>query len=722
MSLPNPPVPLDGHCSAIYNNSLYTYQWNAFQSLALQEGGTWSQLPMGVALNGSRCVLGTSAGQDTMFIVGGVTNSSEDSYRGLQWYTFGDRKWTSSQNEQSVTQNRQMHGVAYLNDTSSILVYSGFQDDSNTISSQTFTVSTQQPYIMKSFPASSPPGMSPIMLPWNSSHAVMVGGSPSNKEVWVFSEATGWQQLDVALPDSVADMTKVQAALVQGDSGAKAIELFDMSTSPNSITALLIQPANSNSKTVEIVPPGKESSIRQRRDVNLSNWPAYNGTLAPTAQRTGFSLAQSPSGLVVVSGGQNATTNDPFCMFNQTGNTWISSKQFFGVQNPILSGGTPSATSAPTIPASPAAATSAPAAGGVGNDNSRVILGAVLGSLFGFLAILVLALLLLRYMKTKRQARGRDLSSFPPDTKHQMEFDDSAAVAGFNRSKQGSGSSRGSEGAKRGFFHKASGSAASVLGKKISSPRLVSESPSPDNNYLTVHPQGAGRIERRGDEGWSRYFSNGNGNNETNCGVALEGSGPTDSTSRNTQYTNSDYESDSRVDSYRHESADVAPLNFRSSGYPQSEESWERSRFHPQSQDVSKNFKPGTAVSHVSEEPDDFLDPASSSSGTQGWDPIGASDGQSTFEQRPASSIYAESFNYHHPGERVHLGSFPAVPTSRPTTNNGNSWQQSPEDTRGLRTMATKDFGAGSQQEPRSAGDASGQARHEDMSWLNLGR
>ena len=735
MSLPTPPVSLDGHCSAIYNNTLYTYQWNAFQSLPLQEGGTWSQLPMGVALNGSKCVLGTSAGQDAMFVVGGTTNSSDNSYRGLQWYKFGDTRWTSEQSDQSVTQNRQMHGAAYLNDTSSILVYSGFQDDSYTMSSQTFTVSTSGPYVMKSFPASSPPVMSPTVLPWNSSHAVMVGGNPTNKEVWVFGEATGWQQLDVTLPDSIADMTKVQAALVQGTNGAKALELFDMSTSPNSITALLIQSANSNSKAVQVVPSGKVGpSTLQPRDVDLSAWPAYNGTLAPAAQRNGSSLAQSPSGLVVVSGGENSSTNDPFCMFNQTGNTWISSKQFFGVQDPILSG-SPSSTPAPSIPASPAATTSAPATAGVGNDSSRVTLGAVLGGLFGFLAILVFALLLLRYKKSRRQAKTRDPSNFPQDTKHQMGFDDSAAVASFDRSKQGSGSSNHSGAAKLGFFHKASGSAGSVFGKKISTPRLASESPSPDNNYLTVNPRGlaepaqsgpkAGRTEPRGDEGWSRYFSNGNSNNELGPNGAPQASGPAESTSRNTQLTDSDYDTDSHTNSYRHESAEPAPLNIRSSGYPQSEESWERSRFHPRSQHIS--YKPGTAVSHVSEEgPEDFLDPASSSSGTQAWDPIGTSDGQSTFEQRPASSIYAESFNYHHPGERVHLGSFPAVPsTTRPVVNNtGNSWQQSPEDMRGLKTMATKDFGRkqSQPQEPKALGNSSGGARNEDMSWLNLGR
>ena len=734
MSLPTPPVPLDGHCSAIYNNTLYTFQWNAFQSLPLQEGGSWSQLPMGVAVNGSKCVLGPSAGQDVMFIVGGTTNSSENSYRGLQWFTFGDGTWKSSQSELSVTQNRQMHGAAYLNDTSSILVYAGFQDDSNTMTSQTFTVSAREPYVMKSFPASSPPGMNPTVLPWNSSHAFMVGGSPGNKEVWLFSEATGWQELGTSLPDSIADMTKVQAALVQGDDGGKALELFDMSTSPNQITGLLVQQPNASSKAVQIATSGEtESPTRHRRDVDFSSWPNYNGTLAPTAQRTGFSLAQSPSGLVVVSGGQNSSTNDPFCMFNQTGNTWISSKQFFGVQNPISSGSAPSSTPAPSIPASPAATTAAPASSGVGNDNLRTILGATLGGLFGFLALLVLALLLLRYKKSKRQVRNRDPSDFPQDSKHQMGFDDSAALASFDRSKTGSAASRYSIGAKRGIFHKAGGSAGSILGKKISSPRLASESPSKDNNYLTVNPRGAakatqagpnlGRTEPRGDEGWSRYFSNDNSNNELNRGGAPQGSALVESASRDTQYTNSDYDSASRTESFRHESADVAPLNIRSSGYPQSEESWERSRIHPQSEHITKTYKPGTAVSHVSEEPEDFLDPASSSSGTQAWDPIGVSDGQSTFEHRPASSIYAESFNYHHPGERVHLGSFPAVPTSRPTNNNnGNSWQQS-EDARGLRTMATKDFLAtGGQQEAKSAGDASRNAKNEDMSWLNLGR
>ena len=465
--LPSPPVPFAGQCSAIYNNTLYAFQWNAFQSLPLQEGATWSAQPMGVPVNGSSCVMGKWDNNDAMIIVGGTTNDpSQASFPGLQYFTFNTNQWTSLPPGLSVTQNRQMHSATYLNDSNVILVYSGFQDNSFTASSETFTITPQTPPIMRSFPASSPPGMSPILLPWNSSHAAMAGGSEANKAVWLFSEETGWQALSVVLPDSVKNMSAVQGAIVQGDNDAKALELFDMSTSPNTVSQLLIQSGDSQPLSKAIERP----KVLSARQVDLSTWPSYNGTLAPTTQRSGFSLAQSPSGLVIIAGGEGMS-EDPLCMFNQTGNSWISAKQFFSGQTTngtpassgnLASSSAPSSTvTFPTAaPAATSAATQPSTSSGAGlSDNSRVILGAVLGGLAGLAAILILLLLLLRYRKQKKRAQNRD-HGFPSETKEQMGFDDSAAIAGFDK-RLGSSSSKASS--KGGFFHKASGSAETKL-------------------------------------------------------------------------------------------------------------------------------------------------------------------------------------------------------------------------------------------------------------------
>lgn len=392
---------------------------------------------MGVAVNGSKCVLGTSDDQDALFVVGGVSSSSSQEFPGLQRFLFGDKKWFSTQAGQSVTQNRQMHGAAFLNSTSSILVYSGFQDNSFTKSSQTFTLSTKAPYTMKSFPAAAPPVMNPLTLPWNASHVAMIGGDPSNKAVWVFGEETGWQPINVQLPDSVQDMTKVQAAILQGEGGSKAIELFDAGKSPNEITPIRVQPPNGQPppSKAEIIRPStgnrRPTRRRFRREVDLSALPPYDSTLAPKEERSGYSIAQSPSGLVVISGGNAQGSDDPFCIFNQTGNSWVDSKALLGVSDDSQSSRSGSAPTSPTSVSAPASGSESPASSSSSSssapsgpaavsatstatpppttsesgDNSKTILGAVLGGVFGFAALVILFLLAFRYYRTRKLNR-----------------------------------------------------------------------------------------------------------------------------------------------------------------------------------------------------------------------------------------------------------------------------------------------------------------------------
>ena len=738
-SLPSPPVALDGHCSVVYNNTLYTYQANAFQSLPLQEGAQWSQLPMGVAINGSRCVLGQWDGQDALIIVGGTTSNPADSqYPGLQHFNFADKSWAGPPPGASVTQNRQMHGAAYLNSTNSILVYSGFQDNSFTNSSETFTISTQAPYTMKSFPAQSPPGMAPIVLPWNASHGVMVGGEPSNKNVWVFSEATGWQQIQITLPDSVGNMSMVQGSLIQGNGDGKALQLFNMSSSPNQVTSLLVQSGDDQptSKSIDhgkvIIENGKKLASRQ---VSFGSWPAYNGSQAPTITRNGFSLAQSSSGIVIISGG--ASDDNSVCMFNQTGNSWIDAHQFFGgrLETPssIATGGPSSASSLPSATSSAAAGPSPDASSGGLSDTSRVVLGAVLGGLAGLAAILIILLFFLRYRKLKQQRRP------PVEKRNQFGFNDSAPVAGYG-DRKGSDSSKSSS---NGGFFSRNQSPENLVRPPISNPQLVSDSTTADKDLTHARTIGPGpgpasgpvvgtpRGETR-DAGWSQYFNNSSSNSALNNGGRQDAVlGAT--VSRQTVYSTPNYNRKSSTASIHPVEPDFEPVNTRSSGYPRSEESWEKSKFHPQSTASATAYRPGTAISHVSEEaPESFLDPASSSSGTQGWDPVGASDGKSTYDRR-TSSLYADSIHFPHPGDKVFIPGVSDVhPPTRQTTN--NSWRQ-PNETRGLRTMATKDFGMASKPPPVAAPSTAGATSttgttsmreddrppiQSDMSWLNL--
>ncbi|KAI4144822.1 MAG: hypothetical protein LQ340_006522 [Diploschistes diacapsis] len=736
-SLPSPPVALGDHCSTVYNDTLYAFQWNAFQSLPLREGAQWSQQPMGVAVNGSRCVLGQWDGQDALIIVGGTTtNPANASYPGLQHFNFASKNWTSTPPGASVTQNRQMHGATYLNSTNSILIYSGFQDNSFSNSSETFTVSTQEPYIMQSFPAQSPPGMSPIVLPWNASHGVMVGGSAHNKAVWVFSEATGWQQIEVALQDSVGNMSMVQGSIIQGNDDSKALQLFNMSSTPNQVISLLVQAGNDQpaSKEVErgkiIIENGKELKLRQ---INFGTWPAYNGSQAPSLTRDGFSLAQSSSGVVIVSGG-TSNADDSVCMFNQTANSWINANQFFGgkTQSPsgIVTGTATSTFSFPSATSAAAAVTSLPASSSNGlPDTSRVVLGSVLGGLAGMAALFVILLLLLRCCKTRQKKRGEYA-----EKGKRMGFDDSAAVAGFGRRK-GSSSSSTSNG---GLFSR-NQSPENMVRPQISNPHLLSDSTTTDKDLTNVRkieagpPAASPRTEAR-DAGWSQYFANGNSNTAPNKGSDPEVVLGT-TASRQTAYLSSNYHRKSSTASIHPFELDLEQSNTRSSGYPQSEESWEKSKLHPQSMTSTAAYGPGTAISHVSEEvPETFLDPASSSSGTQNWDPVGAGDGKSAYDRRPPSSIYAESISFPHPGDKVYI---PGVSDVRAPVKKmyNNSFRQS-YNARGMRTMATKDFGVASDSQPpvvnSNAADPSTYGPtlktedgrppvHSDMSWLNLG-
>lgn len=126
--VPVPDVPLDDICSAVFDNTLYTYSKNAFQSLELAEGALWKTLEMGVAVEGSVCIKSTPK-NDTdaaaFWVVGGKANSSE--YAGLQRYTFATEKWETVRPTVLVTQNRQWHGAAYLNASDSILLFAGNQ-------------------------------------------------------------------------------------------------------------------------------------------------------------------------------------------------------------------------------------------------------------------------------------------------------------------------------------------------------------------------------------------------------------------------------------------------------------------------------------------------------------------------------------------------------------------------------------------------------------------
>ncbi|MCJ1223598.1 hypothetical protein MMC12_000241 [Toensbergia leucococca] len=745
---------------------------------------------MGVSTTGSSCVQGSAEGQDALYIVGGNTNSSVQNYSGLQVYDFAKKTWETCNPTVSVTMNRQMQGAAYLNSSSSILVYAGSQDNQTTPSSQTFLISTVSPWNVQAFNSDAPPVVDPLLLSYNSSHALMLGGDPQNTELYTFGPQDGWQQLDVTLPSGLPDASKAQAAIVDESDGSKILEIFNLSTSPNQVTTYLLQgadgqpasgPAPGTADSSPSSAPTQGSTRRRRQDVTQSNYPVYNSTGAPQAIRSGFSLAQDASGLVVISGGNDQV---PLAVFNQTGNAWINASEFFGSQTT-----TPSSTISPTTsPTATATATasssSAPATNNSNSskDHTLTVLGATLGAVFGLAAILVILLLVLRCLRRRKQHQHKQ--SFSLGSKHGMDFADQGAV--FMKEAGGSFGNRrhedmdsghlpstrnaslakdGSQHSKRTLFHKpgdSGGSAKSFfsIGKSplISSPPRIVEPASTGYSgertvgSLTPEP----RTEPRTETGWSRYFTN-------NSSVNLDNTRPSffrhdSKTSRTTTHTStsrSDYTSPSRVvSSNPHESAEVPPLNLRSG------HSLFTQNRHANA--VPDHPHPGTAVAAPESDPDppspttlisdiDEDDTYRLGDGTgpehQGissWTPVATSDRESTWDDRPASSVYTDNLMHPHPGERIRIPRFPRVPSTTASARNSQA-----DDGRGLRTIAAQGFAGmgirerelpeiGSRrvvppaaaantrnfprsdvqewQQPRSGSSA------EDMSWLNLGK
>lgn len=799
MSAPTPPVELRNHCSVIYNNTLYTYQVDAFQSLALEDGAQWSRLPMGIATNGSTCVQGSTNGQDSLYIVGGVTNSSTTVYSGLQRFAFGQQKWEECAPAVNVTNNRRYHGSTFLNSSSSILIYAGSQDGNFEPSSQTFLISTSFPFNVTAFSSDAPPVTNPLMMPWNSSHALMLGGDTNNKKLFTFGPDDRWQQLKVGLSDGLKDSSKVQAVIESGSDGSKVLEMFDTSVSPNQISTLLLQDANTGSahQSQTSNTPSSSSESRQpptkrrKRDTTLADRPAYNSTLAPQDVRNRFSLAQDPTGLVVTSGGN---PGNPVALFNQTANQWIDPIAFFGgstanPQPPIEThSSTPtfsltSTTASSTGQPSPSSTSSSSASSGSTptRRHDLTVLGATLGAVLGTAALLILALLIIRCIRRRKSNIGRRTRDFDVDSKHEMDFADQGAdfmkeaggslASRHRRDYSGhsntsiaimSGGTRSdSQHSKRGFLHKpgdSDGSSKSFFSRTRSplapSPPLIS------HPIVTTYPGEASgnplaspepRTEARTTEtGWSKYFNN----SSTNLGTVPPGAVRHDSGSRRTTYTSqslSDYESSRVTSSHPHESAEVQPLNIPAS-----------QPYAPNTHIVSPTSglplpglaissggpghepsSPSSAVSDIDEE-DDYRQNSSQGQdheGTASWTPV---ERGSAWEERPISSVYADSVIYPHPGERVRIPNFPRVPSG------GNSLRNSQiEGGRWIPNSASRDLGAtgapdrelpepGNRRALPATGTSEvrifprrpeeigprgrGGAQTEDMSWLNLGK
>jgi len=417
MPLPKPPVALDDICSVIWNNTLYTYSPNAFQALPLTPGGNWTQLPQGEKVTGGACVGSTPADARAagFYVVGGKGTNAD--YQGLQKFTYATGKWEAIALQAPVTQQRLWHGAAYLRESDTILIYAGAQDGAQNPSTQTFTIEASAPYTVLSYQSAAPPAINPLLLPWSDSEVALVGGSTTNKQIFVFNPKASWYDSGASLADPLEkDISAMKAAIVKGDDGCKNLYTFDMTTSPNTVTRTVL--INGQGQPVQNSPRIRTRSEAKRDTdtLTLGDWPEYNATLAPKAPRTNYALAQGADDLVVIAGGSQ---DDVLCIFDGRENGWqnatalLADQKVFAAETTststsqtssatptgtsLSSGTSSSATSTPTVAAAPTI-TSQNGASGLGTNT---LLGIIFGSVFGAAIVLTLIYLCIRRKRSQ---------------------------------------------------------------------------------------------------------------------------------------------------------------------------------------------------------------------------------------------------------------------------------------------------------------------------------
>lgn len=588
MSSLNPPVPLKNECSIVLDNTLYVYTPTDFLSLPLKQNATWSQLPNGISVAGAVCVKGQDSGEgsgDALWVVGGSTaNNADQDYPGLQKFSFADRKWQTITPEVKVTQNRRNHAAAFLNSTSSILIYAGSQDDPMTPSIETFTVGTTFPYNVLSFSSTNSPVIAPLLLAWNESSAMTLGGNDQSRNVYLFDpdNQSGWSDYDTTLSDPLKGSDSVQATLVQGSDGSKVLEVYDLGMSPNQVSRIVLQdselqPAQSG-ETVGSGPPSKK-----RRDLSLNSWPPYNSTAAPSATRQGYSLASDSNGLVTMVGGNDQS---PIALFNQQQNAWIDSNKFFGVkENNVQSILGPSPTSS-TLPSPPTSTSSTPPLPGTSNHHrTSVILGAVLGTILGLIAVLIIVLLIIRYQRRKKskanQAQSEEekrrlsfadrgapylMEGQGPDKPRDFTHSSMAIVTGNLSANHERADTRGSDSSTARLVPKKGNAGQNAEGLEMSPIQESVRQPSTGNRTLPLASDSSRSTSSaivpppKRTSGWSRYFSGGNTNFPGPVGSVKSPrkSGPSERYSE----TSSNYATSSTHDCSSHGPTEIPPLRL----------------------------------------------------------------------------------------------------------------------------------------------------------------
>jgi hypothetical protein len=439
MPPPVPPVGLKDQCAVVFNNILYVYSPDAFQSIELKEDAKWEEHSNGVATRGAACVLGGVNGDNTkraLYVVGGTSNASNTDYTGLQRFDFDEKTWSTIEPVVQVTKDRLRHGANYIPSTNSLVIYGGSTVPGyDGLSSETFSIDLKEPYPVQAYDSTAPPVSQPFVMPWGDDSVVMVGGSDTNVKVFTFTTAGGWVEFAVELPNPLPAASVAQAAMYTLQDGSKILQTFQLGQEPIQVlTNVLLNPgavpgtygqvAGTPIASAESQTPSAAALARRQF---LSNYPAYNSSSVPDTTRTDFSLAQGSEGLVAFVGGNE---DSPVQFYNQARNTWVSAQALLGDQQPLrpttTSSSTPSATPTSSTRPSASASESPAAPGGDSGNNSNTfeILGGVLGGICGLVAILIILLLFLRNKKRKqRREAASNRKSYPAGKKASSDFD-----------------------------------------------------------------------------------------------------------------------------------------------------------------------------------------------------------------------------------------------------------------------------------------------------------
>ncbi|PGH15571.1 hypothetical protein AJ79_02353 [Helicocarpus griseus UAMH5409] len=578
MSLPKPPVELKSHCSVIHDNTLYVFTPDAFLSLPLKLDGEWSKLPMGVPVSEAACTIGGVDGNPNdpgIYVIGGKTDATD--YSGVQLYSLKSKRWRSltlGANNPDI-RNRVHHDAIYLTTSSSLLVFAGNQDGSTNPSTQTFLISAAPPHIVESFNTPVAPAVDPMLLPWKEDSAFMAGGGPDNTRTFTFSKSEGWRDTGVALPKPLGEKSKVQCAMLAGADGSRVLEVFDVGKSPNTVSRYVILRAGgvAAASGEQIGGGASRPKKRRRRDVTLADFPKYDSEHAPKTTRNNFSLAQDGNGMIVISGGEDVS------IFDQSKNSWVDTEQLFlgDKVSSTSSSAIPTSTSmipsstASTIPTSTSSSTplSAPELVPHGaNKNTLTIVGATLGAILGFAALVILILLFIGWRRRQSQYVKRGKESYP-ESKERLSFQDQG-MEPLTRSVQpmargpvpstdswaimsGQVSDKPFKPAGPTRPSPALGAAEKEKGRsplrQIQTANLPGEDSAPGDEDA--------RGDRRTDEGWSKYFQ---GENETHLGGNASLRSSASSQVSKSDYRNSDWPT---------MSSEVAPLSIGQLGNPQ---------------------------------------------------------------------------------------------------------------------------------------------------------